>query len=103
MKRKSRLESSLSSSRWGHRPNIEDGRFRVLAVTCIRRATAARGRVGMGGSGVRTSFPTGPNTFSGFGFERVFSPAEILNIPDTSSLRQDLAVIFEQLGQLASN
>ena len=61
------------------------------------------GNVGMGGSGVRTSFPTGPNTFSGFGFERVFSPAEILNIPDTSSLRQDLAVIFEQLGQLAIN
>ena len=58
---------------------------------------------GLGGSRVRTSFPTGLNTFSGFGFERVFSPAEILNIPDASSLRQDLAVIFEQLDGLASN
>jgi hypothetical protein len=43
------------------------------------------------------------NTFFGFGFERVFSPAEILNTPDLSTLRQDLAVIFEHVERVLCN
>jgi hypothetical protein len=43
------------------------------------------------------------NEFCGFGFERVFSPADIQDTPDAPTMHRDLAVIFEHVEYVLCN